>query len=1303
MPARRNHATPPVVRLLARALGAIAFLVPAGAARQDPEPLPHAQAWRIESFLEDAGLEREAIFHIDFEPNGTVWVAATSGLHRYDGYRWRRFGAEDGLPSSYVRCVTAAGEGRVWVGTDRGAGLFDGARFDWAGTPENLAGPSVRRIVLEPDGTTWFCCDQWPDPGVPSGLTRLRGGEWKSFGTADGLPSDYVQDVFVDSRDERFVLTDAGLAQFRGERLFQPLADAGLAGIDGPAWSMVEIPAAGLLVCIRDSYFVREDGRWRAVSAGEEIRAPQKLASTRDGAIVGCTSDARARFLEWRDGRLVPASDVLREGGGHVEFLAESPDGSIWAVGLGKLLRWERRGGEWETYADLPPPCLRDERGAVWFGDERGVLRLDHDGWSAFEDLRPPLVAGEDGAVWALATDGLARWRSAGSWERFAALEIGFEPRELVRDGAGDLWALGANAGGELSCAHLEGGRWRSRGLGVVGARPAFVRGDPREGVWVVYLTSSDTHEIAFVDGLSVTSVPAPPQYAGAELQVLRDARERLWGYGLFGLNLYDAESATWLEVAGLGRHACGASTLHGEPWFGFLPSTGGTGGIAHLGPNGWETFPSDARTISSEGGDASPLFFGSLGRVYVVDDALGPRAVQLPEQGVPRAVVRGAGDELWIGLDDLVLHCRPDGAPARTVIEHPPELVQSGEDALLGIHGVRAFRTRRSSHVRAQIRVDGGEWETTGILQEKDVRLAGLAVGEHVLQVRVLDEWGRVDPDPVEVTLRVLSKPLQQRMLFRPVASLVFAALLALAAFALTTRRRIQLQARGLEEQVRRRTSALARSERKYRTLFEQSRDAVFLTDTRLSITDANSTAVRLVGAEDSALQGRQIGDLLVDSPAKERLLEDLSHARDRAETPVELCTLSGARLQTLVTASARREGDGTAGLQVIVRDVTRQREIEEQLRNSQKMEAIGRLAGGIAHDFNNVLTGIIGYAELVAQAVRGQPQLESDVAVIVKNAQRAKALTQQIRAFSRTSSSAPSPVDINEVVAGTEPLLSSLLGDTVTLEMRLYEGAGRVLVNPAKLEQVVVNLAVNARDAMPAGGLLVVSTARVRHASGERVQLEVSDTGTGIDPGIRSKIFEPFFTTKPLGRGTGLGLSIVNGVAQDCGATVEVESEQGYGSTFRILFPVSRSEGPGALESGEPPGSYRGTESILVVDDEEAIRELVREALEDSGYEVSLAGDGKEALERLRERDGDVDLVITDVVMPRLDGRELAGELRERYPRVPFLFISGFVDAAAASPGPLEGPIVEKPFNLAALQRRVRELLDAHARSIV
>jgi two-component system, cell cycle sensor histidine kinase and response regulator CckA len=454
-----------------------------------------------------------------------------------------------------------------------------------------------------------------------------------------------------------------------------------------------------------------------------------------------------------------------------------------------------------------------------------------------------------------------------------------------------------------------------------------------------------------------------------------------------------------------------------------------------------------------------------------------------------------------------------------------------------------------------------------------------------------------------------------------------------------------------------------------------------------------ANAASVAATGLQPIDILGRTIEEVLpgIDAEMRKPLLDVIESGEPVDFGQVEY---GDERLaQGVFTVKAFPLAGGR--LAVTFDNITESRRVEMQLRQAQKMEAVGRLAGGIAHDFNNLLTAISGYSEFLIEG-QTDPRQRRYAEEIRRAATRAAALTGQLLAFSRRQVLQPRVLDLNAVVGDMDMMLRRLIGEDVELVTMLDPALAPVLADPTQVEQVIVNLAVNARDAMPHGGSVTIETLNVETDADRFVELRLTDTGIGMTDEERRQLFDPFFTTKD--GGTGLGLATVHGIVEQSGGTIDVDSAPGLGSSFRILFPAVEAplSDREPAEHGTAPA--RGSETILLVEDEAVVRQLVAEILESNGYDVLQAADGPSALELLRRHTGPVDLLVTDVVMPGMSGPEVANAVSAMLPGTRVLYISGYTDSAIGHHGVLEPGIafLQKPFSAGDLTRKVRALLD-------
>jgi PAS domain S-box-containing protein len=495
----------------------------------------------------------------------------------------------------------------------------------------------------------------------------------------------------------------------------------------------------------------------------------------------------------------------------------------------------------------------------------------------------------------------------------------------------------------------------------------------------------------------------------------------------------------------------------------------------------------------------------------------------------------------------------------------------------------------------------------------------------------------------------------------------------------------------------------ALRSSEARYRLLFDSTVAGLCVSTIEGRLIQCNTAFARMLGfgSAEEALADPQ-ADFDLASPEGGTILGQLRTHEAVVDFEIPLRRRDGSTAWALGNATLLdRFDDGPALVETILIDVTGRRALQAQLYESQKMDAIGRLASGVAHDFNNLLTAIQGYSELALSDLGNHP-LRAQIEEIGRAAQRATALTRQLLAFSRRQAESLCVVDLHTVVRSMLNLLRRLIGEDFDLVARFDAPSPQVRADEGQLEQVIMNLVLNARDAMPTGGKISLRCENGRDADHETVRLVVEDTGTGMSEETKARVFEPFFTTKDPGKGTGLGLATVYGIVTQSGGRIEIDSALGRGTTFTITFPASKADGPATVAAPDEDSAPRGTETILLVEDEAALRVLAERALISGGYTVLSAESGEAALSIARAHPGEIHLVVTDVVMPGMSGPMLVTRLGAIRPMARILYVSGYADDTISNYR-LEpsSAFLAKPFVPTTLLRKVRETLDARVAS--
>ncbi|MBL9136817.1 MAG: PAS domain-containing protein [Verrucomicrobiales bacterium] len=791
------------------------------------------QGWQIASLRDDGQLRGLNLFNLDFvaDPRnrdfGTVWLASSSGLHRYDGFHWQRFGTNQGLPSDFVRCVTVTPSGHVWVGTDRGAGQFDGHQFRTLGSESGLAGPNVRRITVDPDGSLWFASDSWPNVERSGGLARYRDGMWRTYHETDGLESGYVVNQILASDGRRFAATLKGVFQLQDDRWQPSDSSDAFHGQKLSSACFAESPRWGLCFSTGRRLYVYQNDRWSPLP-GPDSHHSHGILVTADGALVAAVDVAHGRkaFHEWTTNGWRQASADFAAPHLYSEDLREAPDGALWAVGFDCLVRWQRRDSKWREYSDLPQPTLVDASGATWFAGDplhhrptNPVTRLPDGTWRRWEVPSSGLVADATGSVWSWHGSGLNRWNGA-EGARFDEASTGIRSIAHVEpDRDNTLWVVGRNAASNHVVAAFADQRWISipwpwtdPSLQVLSTHAA------NQGVWIIlvppdqseYLAAHVTHQ-----GIQTVEIP-PSKTSRFGFNLLASQKDpSLWIFGDGGLFRAEGVPPTqWTTITNLpGRVVFSVIERQHEFWFGYNSSTGGSAsGLARWRDGVWSTFPVDILSNLSQAADGT-LVAGGNGGFSIVPPEPGaqPCRVDLPTSHLVDRVLKDANGSYWISSGSRVLEFRPDGiAPDTRLITHDSEVIRGHR---IRIDATAIGRFQSSDRLRDACfswQLDDQPW--TDFLPERSWRIdtEPLRTGLHTVRARARDSGLDIDATPVVATFTVQPVPLQSLAWFGPTIGGAAIAFALLAAAALTARSRLAQHARVLERRVEERTAQL-------------------------------------------------------------------------------------------------------------------------------------------------------------------------------------------------------------------------------------------------------------------------------------------------------------------------------------------------------------------------------------------------------------------------------------------------------------------------------------------------------------
>ncbi len=1187
-------------------------------------------------------------------------------------WRWVRFGPETGIPSGRLIEVLES-NGTTWVATDLGVGWFDGYRWHRV-APELGPGTGPRRLVPDGHGGAWAVVNSRPVHLARTGMTTVpmagpaAQGHTRWLAPIDSTTLLVLADSTLYRLDPVSGGTDAELVPPALARLLALSATRLLRTRPGHLWLITpegvwlrgddgwsrwfdrptsifrETEAGGILSTGSSGselYQWRPGGRPEALSLPGMAISALSLAPSGEALIVFWEGRAAVRHAgSWR--WLDPMPEPLEWS----RQIVHRDNGDYWAIGPRGLFLFRASGRRWTHYripgrdefTGFVNTILRARSGELWLGTERGLVRQ----LAAGRPIEATSIADQPlGAVTALAQDTAGGiWVGSGatfvgafrfdgrSWRHYGPADGLDAPRihRIVTTRGGSVWFLGldSTAAGGPGAFRWDGRRFARIGPDQLGGGRVY---DLAEGPDGALWFGTDAGLSRLQDG-QWTHWPATPAGVGARIySVAVDSSGGVWFcHRFYGLGLGHLTPSGRIERVDLGedRPANEVSEVR-------------------IGPDGSVWFTTHAG-LGQLRGDTVSFFDRSSG----LDN---PRLWPL----LPLRDRVLAGGEGLFQLDLAEASFPAPAVDVATPLPYPDEV-------LLRWTPLAYWGTTPTDRIETRYRLDGGDW--SGWSLTRQISLFRLSPGAHRVEVEGKGLFGQIGAHPAAATFSVPS-PWYRRA---PVVIAILLGGAAVVGLAIAYLRRLRLHHAELER-LNRALAADVEERRRTERALEESRLAVQrIADSVPSVLlqfelasgrliYANREVERLLGYPPDELVGGLTWEALVDGSERTSAAEYLDRLQRAADGEIvegELQLRSASRAaRTVAVRSAvfTRSADGRPETVLLIgQDVSEQRHLEAQLVQAQKMETVGRLAGGVAHDFNNILTAIIGYAELARQTAGPDEATRGDLDEITRAAERARTLTSQLLTFARRQVVETRPVDLNRLVTDVDRMLRRLIGADIELVTVLADQVPIIRADPAQLEQVLMNLAVNARDAMTGGGRLTITTASAERwdgvgPGGERITgpcvlLTVADTGHGMAPGIASRIFEPFFTTKAPGHGTGLGLSTCYGMIRQAGGVVTVESEPESGSTFVVAFP--RVDEPSVEPARPTPTTTpeRGSETVLLVEDETQVRTLSSRILRQAGYLVVEASNGRHALEVHASLGRAPDLLLTDVVMPEMGG---------------------------------------------------------------
>jgi PAS domain S-box-containing protein len=1247
-------------------------------------------------------------------------------------YPVETFRGDSGLPQAQVLSICQDSRGAIWFGTFSGLCFFDGVEFHTMTWPDGPRGREINKIVPGSDGTLWV--------GTSIGVSRYRDGLWRDYTEEDGMPTRWINGLLDDGDGGVWLAHYRGLTHLhndgtveQGESVDEKLGHTVFCltrGKDGALWGGTA-----------DGIFTIRDGRCRWFTAGDGLGGAEfyDIITLPSGDIVAGGPQGASRYDGSGTWAAIDLGPLAGAGDLAINALAADGSGSLYLGTTRGLLIIDERGDrhlvdrDSGLQDDFIHALITDYEGNLWLGTEIGAVRLGSHNAMIFDDqgeLPSPwawsIMEAGDGSIWVTTERGVVRYQDGVFLPQHLPLvprDAGVSPALVAHDD--NIWLGMSNLG--LLRTGPGGDRLFTSEDGLPHDSITALFEDSRGRIWAGMVFGG-----ARIEGDQVTNLAQEGLGEIYVSQYVEGPDGRIWAATDQGIFVHDGASFSCIVPTRKLSYMdpiCLLFTASGE----LLVGTNGMGVVLLEGngvrrPEGFPPELNSAIVWALTPGPGGRLWIGTNqgpwlcqgGRCRNVFVEIGLPAAEITS---PQAIVTDRAGNVWFGCDRGVIRLDPAALDQGTVLRYPRLRITGvrvngletplADEIVLGSHkdtleiDFQFYSFRNPGQARYRYRLAGlesGAWSSW--FPHRSLSLYRLPPGRYQFELEGISSYGERAVCDGTFALRV-PRPFHMTWTFRLGLVLLLAALVGL--FLHLRQRRFAAERARLESQVEQRTRQFVESEKKYRSLVELSPLAIAIHRQQRFLL-SNRQMELLTGWDGRELTGQPI-QVIVPRNLEEKLVQEARQRESGGEPAnnyeIDLLNRDGSR-RTVQVFSRRISFEDQPAVMTQFLDITDQKSLEAQFLRVQRMEAVGRLAGSIAHDFNNLLTVIMGYTELSLADPELNQKLRRHLSMIADTTKRARKLTRALLAFSRQQVINLQPVDPNLVVEGFTTMLRQLIGETFTFDVQPGADIRTVFADPGQLEQVLMNLCINARDAMPDGGSITIKTcnrdisaeyAENHHwaAEGEYVCIQISDTGIGMTPETMVRIFEPFFSTKPQGEGTGLGLSTVFGIVKQHQGLIDVNSRPGKGSTFSIYVPVTRESVP-----EEPQTSDRelpaGDGTILVVEDQEDVRGINEAMLQAHGYRTIVAENGLEALAIFRRSPEAIDLVLMDLTMPKIGGWDAYLAMREICPEVRVVFNSGHAaDEEIIEKIRRSGrELILKPFNRLTLLRTIHRVLN-------